>query len=93
MVMMILDRVPTSLRGELTRWMLELKAGVFVGTLSAEVRERLWGLAVERSRGGAIYLVYPARREQRYTIRTHGDSPREVVDFEGLQLIRTVSSP
>ena len=45
MVILILECVPSSLRGELTRWMLELKAGVFVGTMSAMVRDRLWELA------------------------------------------------
>jgi CRISPR-associated protein Cas2 len=30
---MILEKVPTSLRGELTRWMLEPKSGVFVGNI------------------------------------------------------------
>lgn len=91
MVILVLDRVPTGLRGELSRWMLELKAGVFIGTLSGEVRERLWRLAVEKSRGGALFLAYPARREQRYELRTHGESTREVVDFSGLQLIRSVN--
>lgn len=90
MVILVLDRVPTGLRGELSRWMVELKAGVFIGTLSAEVRERLWRLAVEKSKGGALFLAFPARREQRYELRTHGQSTREVVDFDGLQLVRTV---
>ena len=38
MVVMILERVPVLLRGELTRWLLEVRAGVFVGTMSAGVR-------------------------------------------------------
>jgi len=42
MVVMILERVPASLRGELTRWLLELRAGVFVGTLKPVVRRKLW---------------------------------------------------
>lgn len=42
MVIMILERVPRSLRGELTRWMLEPKTGVFIGTISAMVRDKLW---------------------------------------------------
>jgi len=42
MVVMILECVPESLRGELSRWLLEPKAGVFVGTVTATVRERLW---------------------------------------------------
>ena len=58
MVVLVLERVPTSLRGELTRWMLEPKAGVFVGTMSAFVREQLWE-KVSHDRGvGAGMLVY-----------------------------------
>ena len=42
MVILLLERVSPSLRGELTRWLLEPKAGVFVGNVSALVREKLW---------------------------------------------------
>ncbi len=42
MVVIILESVPTSVRGELTRWLLELHAGVFVGNISAMVRDKLW---------------------------------------------------
>jgi len=38
MTVIILERVPVGVRGELTRWMLEIHTGVFVGTLSARVR-------------------------------------------------------
>ena len=34
MTVLILERVPASLRGQLTRWMLEVKAGVFVGNIA-----------------------------------------------------------
>ena len=44
-MVMLLERVSPGLRGELTRWLLELKAGVFVGRVSAMVRERLWATA------------------------------------------------
>ena len=48
MVVLILERVPPGLRGELTRWFLEPQAGVFVGRVSAAVRERLWEKAAAR---------------------------------------------
>jgi len=89
MVLFVLERVPTPLRGELTRWLIELKAGVFAGTVSADIRERLWERIVERTKQGAAYLVYPAQGEQRFTMRTHGSTGRSIVDFDGLQLIRT----
>jgi CRISPR-associated protein Cas2 len=88
MVVLILERVPTSLRGELTRWMLEPKAGVFVGKLSAMVRERLWEKACEGIRDGAGTLFYSADNEQGFSIRYYGDTTKVIVDFEGLSLVQ-----
>lgn len=88
MVVIVLERVPASLRGELTRWMLELSAGVFVGKLSAMVRDRLWELVCGRMKGGAGILVHSTDNEQGYSIRYWGETRRSVVDYEGLQLIQ-----
>lgn len=87
MVVMVLERVSPGLRGELTRWMVELKAGVFVGRLSAMVRDRLWELACKRMRDGAGMLIYATDNEQGYAIRFWGSTSRSVRDFEGLSLI------
>ncbi len=64
MVVMILERVPPGLRGDLTRWMLELRAGVFVGTLKPVVRRKLWERVCSGMRGGSGILVYRAHNEQ-----------------------------
>ena len=42
MVVIVIDNASAKLRGELTKWLLEVKPGVFVGKVSAMVRERLW---------------------------------------------------
>ena len=88
MVVIVLERVPPSLRGELTRWMLELRPGVFVGRVSAMVRDRLWEMVCRGMKGGAGLLVHNADNEQGFAIRFWGETSRSVVDFEGLQLIR-----
>lgn len=88
MIVLLLERVPVSLRGELTRWLLELKAGVFVGKVSAAVRDKLWEKACEQAGGGGCHLVQPAANEQGFTLRSFGQTTRLVEDFEGLQLIR-----
>ncbi len=89
MVVLVLERVPESLRGELSRWMLEIRAGVFVGSVTATVRERLWQQACRRMSGGAGILVYSARNEQGFSFDLWGDPSRFVVDFEGLRLVQT----
>ena len=42
MTVIVLEKVPVALRGELTRWLLEIASGVFVGTISGLVRDLLW---------------------------------------------------
>ncbi len=88
MTVLILERVPTSLRGHLTRWLLEVRAGVFVGTVSARVRDHLWALTTERAKKGSALLIHPARTEQGFAIRSHGDPSRQLIDMEGLLLVR-----
>jgi len=83
----ILEKAPTSLRGELTRWLIEPAPGVFVGHVSAMVRERLWDKCCERLREGGAVQLWSTNNEQRFAARTAGSTRREVVDFEGLQLI------
>lgn len=89
MVIILLEKVPASLRGELTRWMIEPKTGVFVGKLSAMVRDRLWDRVCTGNTTGAGMLVHAIDSEQGYTFRLHGTTSKTVVDFDGLSLIRS----
>ncbi len=88
MTVMVLERVPVGLRGELTRWMLEVRAGVFVGRLSALVREKLWEYVCESMKGGAGTLLYSSDAEQGFSLRFMGEPRRSIVDFEGLWLVQ-----
>jgi CRISPR-associated protein Cas2 len=88
MVLIVLERVPSSVRGELTRWMLELGPGVFVGKVSAMVRDRLWEMVCARMRDGAGLLVHSSDTEQGFAVRFWGSTRRSVVDFDGLTLIK-----
>jgi len=88
MVVIILERVPIGLRGELSRWMLEPKSGVFVGRISAMVRERLWEKVEKSKKIGAAMLIHAANTEQGFAMRMTGDTSRLIEDFEGLSLVR-----
>ncbi len=87
MLVLVVERATPGLHGELTRWLLEPHSGVFVGDVSAMVRELLWELVQEKIRGGAALLVYSTDSEQGYRIRTCGETKRSVLEFDGLQLI------
>jgi len=87
MVVMILERVPRSLRGELSRWMVEVQTGVFAGKVSALVRDLLWDKCVAKGAGGKCCQVWPTDNEQGFAVRIAGDVERAVVDMDGLLLV------
>ncbi len=91
MIVMILEHVPVSLRGELTRWLLEPYPGVFVGHVSAMVRDRLWEKCCKSCKDGGVVLIWSTNNEQRFTMRMHGETKRSIVELEGIQLIRIPS--
>ena len=91
MTILVLERVTPSLRGRLTRWLVEIHPGVFIGKVSPRVREKLWRLVVSARRLGACTLAHSAPNEQGFVLETAGDPSRQVVDFDGLVLLRRPS--
>ena len=87
MTILILERVSPSLRGELTRWLLEPKTGVFIGTLSTRVREKLWEKACVGAKDGACMMAHTTNNEQGYSFSVYGDTSRTITEWEGLQLV------
>lgn len=88
MLVMVLEKVPASLRGELTRWLLEPKTGVFVGNVSALVRDRLWEKCIKDRGDGGIIQIWSTNTEQRFAMRSWGDTQRKLVEFDGLWLVQ-----
>ena len=87
--MMILEKAPASLRGELSRWLIEPHTGVFVGHLSARVRDELWGKACRKSWEGSVVQIWTdTTTPQGYRYRTFGTPGRVLVDHEGIALAR-----
>ncbi|MFI5755174.1 type I-E CRISPR-associated endoribonuclease Cas2e [Streptomyces sp. NPDC051569] len=86
MTVIVLIAAPDGLRGHLTRWMVEVNAGVFVGNPNRRVRDRLWELLATRIGDGQAVLVEPASNEQGWAIRTAGRDRSRPVDFDGLIL-------
>ena len=89
MVVLILEKVSASLRGELSRWMVEPSTGVFVGKMSGMVRDKLWEKCTKRMQEGGVMQLFTMNNEQGFSIRNAGNTRRRVEDFEGLTLIKT----
>jgi CRISPR-associated protein Cas2 len=86
MVVLVLSACPPGLRGYLTRWLLEISAGVFVGHVSKRVRELMWEKSVTMIGAGRAIMVCSARNEQRLDFRVHGHH-WQPVDFDGISLM------
>ncbi|MDR2088419.1 MAG: type I-E CRISPR-associated endoribonuclease Cas2e [Clostridiales Family XIII bacterium] len=86
MVVIILTDCPLTLRGDLTKWLLEINAGVFVGRIGKRVREHLWERVVKFAGNGRATMVYGTNNEQRLDFRTHGNV-WEPIDFDGIKLM------
>ncbi len=87
MIVLTLTDCPARLRGDLTKWLIEINTGVYVGNVSARVRDELWDRVCEHVKEGRATLVYSARNEQGMAFRVH-NTKWEPVDFDGITLMR-----
>ncbi|MGA5416681.1 type I-E CRISPR-associated endoribonuclease Cas2e [Streptomyces pseudogriseolus] len=86
MTVIVLTNCPAGLRGFLTRWLLEISAGVFVGNPSARIRDVLWEEVQQYAGQGRALLAHTTNNEQGFTFRTH-DHAWHPTDHEGVTLI------
>lgn len=86
MIVLVLSACPPGLRGYLTRWLLEISAGVFVGKASKRVRELLWEAATAMVGSGRAILVFETRNEQGFSFLVHGHH-WEPIDIDGISLM------
>ncbi|WP_026248795.1 type I-E CRISPR-associated endoribonuclease Cas2e [Streptomyces sp. LaPpAH-108] len=92
MTVIILTNCPAGLRGFLTRWLLEISPGVFLGSPSARVRDILWNEVRTYSGQGRALLAHTTDNEQGFTFRTH-DHAWHPTDHEGLTLLHRPAPP
>ena len=86
MVVVTLTDCPPKLRGDLTKWLMEINTGVYVGKVSARIREMLWTRICETLSQGRATMVYSTNNEQGMEFCVHNSSWKPV-DFDGLQLV------
>lgn len=91
MIVVTLTDCPPALRGDLTRWMQEINTGVYVGQMSARVREELWERIRRNIKSGRATMVFSSGSEQRMDFRVH-NTDWEPIDFDGLKLMLRPSS-
>ncbi|GAB3450155.1 hypothetical protein GCM10027570_25050 [Streptomonospora sediminis] len=90
MTVIVLTNCPAGLRGFLTRWLLEISPGVFIGGPTARIRDVLWAEVQAYAGNGRALLAYSTDNEQGFTFATF-DHKWHPIDHEGLTLIRRPS--
>ena len=87
MVVVVLNDCPPKLRGDLSKWLFEINTGVYVGNISARVRELLWERICKNVKHGQATMVYSAQGEQKLEFCVHNTNWK-VVDFDGIKLMQ-----
>lgn len=92
MMVLVVTACPSGLRGDITKWLLEISPGVFVGRPSARIRDLIWERCVALCKDGRAILVYNSDNEQGLAFRVHRHD-WEPVDLEGVTLMRRPATP
>lgn len=92
MMTLVLTACPAGLRGDLTKWLMEISPGVFVGRPSARVRDELWIRTIDLCKDGKALLVHSTDNEQGLEFRVHNHD-WVPVDHDGVMLMLRPASP
>jgi len=87
MLVVVTESVPPRLRGRLAVWLLEVRAGVYVGDVSRKVREMIWLQICSLAEQGNVVMAWGTNTESGYDFVTFGDNRRMPVDFDGIRLV------
>ena len=87
MLVIVVENVPPALRGRLAVWLIEVRAGIYVGNLSKKVREMIWSQVDEGLGGGNAVLVWSTNTENGFDFLTLGKNRRNPVEFDGIKLV------
>ncbi|MGQ0622141.1 MAG: type I-E CRISPR-associated endoribonuclease Cas2e [Panacagrimonas sp.] len=88
MIVIVLENAPPRLRGRLAIWLLEVRAGVYVGDYNRKIREYLWKQVEEGvGEGNAVIAWRDVSDEAGFRFETVGKNRRVPVDFDGTRLV------
>jgi CRISPR-associated protein Cas2 len=87
MLVIVVENVPDRLRGRLAVWLIEIRAGVYVGDLSVKVREMIWHQIEDGIEEGNAIMTWSTNTESGFDFMTLGKNRRLPVEFDGLKLV------
>ena len=87
MLVIVVENAPPRLRGRLALWLLEVRAGVYLGKVSRRVREMIWDTVAKGIEDGNAVMAWSTNTESGFDFMTWGANRREPVEIDGLKLV------
>jgi CRISPR-associated protein Cas2 len=87
MLVIVAENAPPRLRGRLAVWLIEVRAGVYVGEYGRRTRERIWTEVMENIGEGDAVIAWSAPNDAGFSFDTCGVNRRVPVDFDGFRLV------
>lgn len=87
MLVIVLENAPPRLRGRLAIWLLEVRAGVYVGSFSRKVREKIWDQVVAGIEDGSAVIAWRSSTDSGFDFLTLGANRRVPVNMDGVRLV------
>ena len=86
-LVVVTESVPPRLRGRMAIWLLEVRAGVYIGDVSRRTREMIWEHLVEGCEDGNVVMAWSSPNESGYEFQTLGENRRLPVEYDDLFLV------
>ena len=87
MLVIVTENVPSRLRGRLALYMVEVRAGVYIGNLGRRVREMLWETVSDEVEDGNAVMAWSTNNESGFDFVTCGVNRRMPSDLDGLKVV------
>ena len=87
MLVIVVENAPPRLRGRLAVWLLEIRAGVYVGQYGRRVREMLWEQVCGGIGDGNAVIAWAAPTDSGFQFETCGANRRIPVELDGFRLV------
>ncbi|MBI5671846.1 MAG: type I-E CRISPR-associated endoribonuclease Cas2 [Nitrospirae bacterium] len=87
MLVIVLENAPPRLRGRLAVWLLEIRAGVYVGNYSVKVRDHIWSQVEAGIGEGNAVMAWRTNNEAGFDFVTLGTNRRIPVEIDGAKLV------
>ncbi|WP_238081280.1 MULTISPECIES: type I-E CRISPR-associated endoribonuclease Cas2e [Pseudescherichia] len=87
MLVVVTENVPPRLRGRLAVWLLEVRAGVYIGDVSKRVREMIWQQITVLAEQGNVVMAWATNTESGFEFQTWGENRRIPVELDGIRLV------